>query len=205
MENNELQKIWKSLEAGNNQKSREELNLLLASKTSQTIYKLLAILGFSILVCLALLIFLFIAMLNRPGDLILFINNITLGLVTVISLVSAVWSWYKIQGNRYNQPLKNWLEERITLLSKGLYGRLSKLYIFLIPFLYVLVVLSIHVYFENKSFMEVLHTEESLISLLVGAPVGLVVAYVAAAKIRKYQKHHLEFLRDLHARLCQVQ
>jgi hypothetical protein len=133
--------------------------------------------------------------------LIYLINNATLGIVTIISLISGLLSWYKIQNNKYNQPLKNWLEARINLLSKWLTGRFSKLYLFLIPLLYVLTVLSIHVYFENKSFIDVLNTEESIIGLIVGTPVGLFVSYFAVRKIRKYQLHNLEFLKDLHGRL----
>lgn len=204
MENNELQKIWKTIDTGFNQKSKEELNLLLSSKTRQTINKFLVIMSISILVCVGLLIFLTITSLNRQDDLIYLINNATLGIVTTISLISGLLSWYKVQNNKYNQPLKNWLEARINLLSKWLTGRFSKLYLFLIPLLYVLTVLSIHVYFENKSFIEVLNTEESIIGLIVGAPVGLFVSYFAVRKIRKYQIHNLEFLKDLHGRLCNV-
>src|ERR1035437_6367973 len=160
MENNELQKIWKTIDTEINQKSKDELNLLLISKTKQTINKFLVIISISILVCIGLLIYLTITSLNRQNDLIYLINNATLG---IISLISGLLSWHKLQKNRYNQPLKNWLEGRINLLSKWLTGRLSKLYIFLIPFLYVLIVLSIHVYFENKLFIEVLKTEESII------------------------------------------
>jgi hypothetical protein len=204
MENNELQKIWKTIDIEINQKSKEELNLLLTSKTKQTINKFLVIMSISILVCVGLLIYLTITSLNRQNDLIYLINNLTLGIVTTISLISGLLSWYKIQNNKYNQPLKNWLEERINLLSKWLTGRFSKLYLFLIPLLYILTVLSIHVYFENKSFVEVLNTEESIIGLIVGTPVGLFVSYFAVRKIRKFQIHNLEFLKDLHERLCNV-
>ena len=41
MENNELQKIWKNIDIEINQKSKDELNLLLTSKTRQTINKFL--------------------------------------------------------------------------------------------------------------------------------------------------------------------
>lgn len=204
MENNELQKIWKTIDTEINQKTIDELNLLLTSKTKQTINKFLIILSISILISVGLLIFLAITSLNRLNDLIYLINNVTLGIVAIISLVSGLWSWFKIQNNKYNQPLKNWLESRINLLSKWLTGKFSKLYLFLIPVLYVLTVLSIHVYFENKSFIEVLNTEESIIGLLVGAPIGLFVSYFGAGKIRKYQLNNLEFLKDLHDRLCNV-
>lgn len=204
MENNELQKIWRTIDNEINQKTIDELNLLLTSKTKQTINKFLFIMGISILTSLGLLIFLVITSLNRQNDLIYIINNIALGLVTIISLISVLLSWYKIQNNKYNQPLKSWLESRINLLSKWLTGKFSKLYLFLIPLLYILTVLSIHVYFENKTFIDVLNTEESIIGFIVAAPIGLFVSYFGARKIRKYQLNNLEFLKDLYGRLCNV-
>lgn len=204
MENNELQTIWKTMDTEMNQKSKDELNLLLGSKTKQTINKFIAIIGFSVVVCVGLLIFLTITLFNRSNDLIYVINNITLGAITTISLISGLFAWYKIQNYKYNQPLKNWLESRITLLSNWLTGKSSRLYLFLIPFLYCLTVLSIHVYFENKLFIDVITTEESVIGLIVGAIFGLTVSYIAARKIRKYKKDNLEFLKDLHGRLCNL-
>lgn len=204
MENSELQKIWKTIDYEINQKSKDELNLLLSAKTKQTINKFAVVISVSILVCIGLLIYLTITSLNRQNDLIYLINNATLGIVTIIALVSGLLSWYKLQSNMYNQPLKNWLEARINLLSKWLTGRFSNLYLFLIPLLYVLTLLSIHVYFENKSFIEVLSTEESIIGLIVGTPIGLFISFFGAKKIRKYQLHNLEFLKDLHGRLSNV-
>lgn len=90
------------------------------------------------------------------------------------------------------------------MLSKWLTGKFSKLYLFLIPLLYVLTVFSIHVYFENKPFLEVLNTEESVVGLIIAAPIGLFVSYFAVNKIRKYQLQNLEFLKDLYNRLCNV-
>jgi hypothetical protein len=198
MENDELQKIWKNVDSEINQKTKDELNLLLTSKTKQTLNKFLVIISISILVSLGLLIYLTITSLNRQNDLIYLTNNITLGMITITSLISGLWSWYKFQNNKYNQPLKNWLEIRINILTKWLTGKYSKLYLFIIPLLYVLIVLSIHVYFENKPFIDVLKTEESIIGLIVGAPIGLFVSYYAARKIRKIQLQNLEFLKDLY-------
>jgi len=204
MENNELQKIWKTIDSEIIPKSKDELNLLLTSKARQTINKFLVIVCVSTLVCVGLLIYLTITSLNRQHDLLYLLNNAILGIITIIALISGLLSWYKIQNNRYNQPLKNWLEERIKILSEWLTGRFSKLYLFLIPLLYILTVLSIHVYFENKSFIEVLNTEESIIGLIVGTPIGLFVSYFGARKIRKYQLHNLEFLKDLLGRLEKI-
>lgn len=201
MENIELQKLWKNIDTEIKQKSKEELNLLLSSKTKQTINKFLLIMGFSNLVCIGILVYVTITALNRPDDLIYLINNVTLGVVTLISLFSGLYSWRKFQNYKYDQPLRDWLEVRINLLSKWLTGSYSKLYIFLMPFLYLLTVLSIHVYFENKSFIDVLNTEESVFGLIVGIPLGLFVSYYSVRKIRKYQLQNLDFLKDLYGRL----
>lgn len=204
MENNELQKIWKNIDTEINLKSNDELNLLLTSKAKQTINRFLIIIVLSIIVSAGVMVWLIITSLNRQDDLVLLINNATLGIVTIIAFVSGILSWYKLQNNKYNLPLRDWLEVRIKPLSKDLTGRFKNLYILLVPFLYILTTLSIHVYYEYKPYVEVLKTEESLIGLIVGTPIGLFVAYYLSRKIRKYQLHNLEFLKDLHGRLDNV-
>ena len=201
MENNELQKIWKNADLEIHQKSRVELNLLLTSITRQTLNKYLLIVGFGILSALGLIIFLTVTSLNRQDDTIYLINNITLGIIALISLVSGLISWYKLQNKDYNLPLRDWLTVMINHLTKLVKGKSNRLYVFILPVIYALTILSIHVYFENKPFMEVLGTEESIVSLIVGAPIGLIVAYITVGKIRKQQAKNLEFLKDLHARL----
>jgi hypothetical protein len=158
----------------------------------------------SILTSIGLIVFLLITSINRQDDLLYLINNSTLGLLTLISLISGLLSWYKIQNSKFSVPLKEWLNERINLLSIGLTGKFSKLYILLIPILYILTVLSINVYFGNKLFIEVLNSEENVIGLIIGTPIGLFVSYFAVRKIRKYQIQNLQFLKDLHSRLCNV-
>jgi len=204
MENLELQKIWKTIDNEINPKSKDELSLLLKSKAKQTLNKFIVILSTSILTSVGLVIFLVITALKRQDDLIYLINNALLGLLAIVSLISGVLSWYKIQNNKFSLPLKDWLSERISLLSKWLTGKFSKLYFFVIPILYALTVLSIHVYYENKSFIEVLNTEESIIGLIIAAPIGLFVSFFAVRKIRRYQLNNLNFLKDLHGRLCNV-
>ena len=204
MENNELQKIWKNADLEIHQKSRVELNLLLTSITRQTLNKYLLIVGFGILSALGLIIFLTVTSLNRQDDTIYLINNITLGIIALISLVSGLMSWYKLQNKDYNLPLRDWLTVMINHLTKLVKGKSNRLYVFILPFIYALTILSIHVYFENKPFLEVLGTGESIISLIIGAPIGLFVAYIAVGKIRKQQSKNLEFLKDLHDRLGNV-
>jgi hypothetical protein len=201
MENNEIENTWKNIDSEINLKSKDDLNLLLISRTRKTINKFLYVIGFSIFVCAGLIVFLIITSLNRKDDILYLVNNITLCLITIIALISSLSEWYKMQNNRYNQPLKSWLEERINLLSKELTGRYSKLNLFFIPVIYILTLLSIHVYFQNKSFIEVFKSEESIIGLIVGFPIGLFVSYFVANKIRKYYLRNLQYLKELHALL----
>ena len=204
MENIELQKIWKDADSEIHQKSKDELNLLLTYVTRQTINKFLFTMGAGILSGLGLLIFLTYTSLNRQYDLIYLINNIILGVIALISIVSGLMSWYKLQKKDSNQSLRSWLEVRINNLSKLVKGKSNKLYVLILPIIYALTVLSIHVYFENKPFLEVLGTEESMIGLIIGTPIGLFVSFYAVRKIRKHELNNLEFLKDLYDRLCNV-
>jgi len=204
MENNEWKDLRKSIESEITPLSKEELNLMLESKTKQTVNKYIVILGVSVAVSAGLLIYLLITSLNRQDDLFFLLNNALLGILTLGSLISGLWSWYKLQNNLYDLPLKFWLEERIEFLSRWLNRKSAKWSLFLIPVLYVLIVLSVHVYFEHRLFVEVLQTEESLVGLIVGAVVGLTVSFYVFRKIRKYQLDNLEFLRRLYQKLCDV-
>jgi len=201
METNDLQNTWKNIGIELNSKTRDELNQLLTSKTRKAMNNFLSIIALDIIVCVGLIVFLMITALNRPGDLIYQVNNSILGLVTVISLISSLYSLKKLQNNKYNSPLKDWLEQRIRLLSKWLLGKYSKSYIVLLPILMVLIMLSIHVYYEHKPFVEVMKNEESIYGLIAGFIIGLFVSFYAVNKIRKYQLKNLEFLKELHRRL----
>ncbi len=203
MENNDMHNIWKSIDSGISPKSKAELNALLISKIWKTINKFLYIIGISVFFSAGLLIFLTVTALNRKDDLPYLINNATLGIVTVISLVSGFISWHNLNKNKFNEPLKSWLERRIKVLTKWLTGRNSKLYIVIIPFIYIPAILSIHVFYEHKPFIEVLKTGESVYGLIAGTVAGLIVAYVAVRKIRKYQLHQLGSLQEVYDRLCQ--
>ena len=83
-------------------------------------------------------------------------------------------------------------------------GRYSKLHIVLIPILVAMIMLSIHVYYEYKPFLEVMKDGESVYGLIAGFTVGLFVSFFAVSKIKKYQLKNLEFLNDLHGQLCNI-
>ena len=201
METNDLQNTWKNIDAEIQSKTSIELNQLLTSKTRKTINKFLIFIGIDIIVCVGLIVFLIITALNRPGDLIYQVNNSILGLITLISLIASLYSWNKLQNKELNIPLKSWLEKRINLLSKWLLGKYSKSYIIFMPFLVAMIMLSIHVYYEYKPFVEVMKSEESIYGLIVGFVIGLSVAFYAVNKIRRYQLKNLEFLKEMYGRL----
>lgn len=204
METNELQNIWKNIDTEINSKTVQELNQLLSARISQTMNKFLFIISLDIAVCIGLIVFLIITALNRQGDMIYQVNNSVLGLITLISLIASLYSWNKLKNNKVNLPLKEWLEQRIKMLSKWLTGKYSKSYVVLIPILMLLLMFSIHVYYEYKPFPEVMKDSESIYGLVAGFAIGLFVSFFTVSKIRKYQLRNLEFLNDLHSRLCNI-
>ena len=201
METNEFQNIWKNAGSEINFKSSDELNQILTAKIRKTINKFLLILGIDIVVCIGLIVFVVITALNRHNDILYLVNNSMLGTITLTSLIVSLLSLKKIQNNKYNLSIKDWLEQRIKLLSGWLLGKYSKLYVVIIPILLVLINLSIHVYYEYKPFMSVMRDGESIFGLIIGFAVGLVVSFYALKKIRKYQIDMLEFLKKLHSSL----
>jgi hypothetical protein len=196
-----LQNIWKNIDSEIKHKTINELNQSLAAKTRKTINKFLIFLIIDIVVCPGLIIFLTITALNRQADLLYQLNNAVLGLITLISLIVSLLMLNKLQNNKFNLPLKDWLEQRISLLSKWATGKFSKFYIVLLPLLIVMINISIHVYYEYKPFLEVMKNEASVIGLTVGFIVGLVVSLFVVNKIRRYQIKILGYLKELYAQL----
>lgn len=204
MENNELQNTWKNIDAEINRKTTDELDQYLTAKCRKTMNKFLFLLSIDIVTAIGLIAFLIITAFNRQGDLIYQSNNLILGAITLSAMVVSFLSLKKLQVNKYNLPLKEWLEQRIKLLSQWLLGRYSKLHIVLIPILVAMIMLSIHVYYEYKPFLEVMKDVESIYGMVAGFTVGLFVSLFAVSKIRKYQLKNLEFLKDLHRQLCNI-
>jgi hypothetical protein len=204
MENNELQAIWKTLNIAGQQRSKEELQLLLRSKARHTMNRFVTETLISILISAGLFVYLIITSINRADDMYYLTINIILLVITLISLVSGYLSWKTLRGSPSDQPLKVWLEQRTNVLTKWLYGRYCKLYLYLIPPLFILILLSIHVYFEFKPFLEVLNNAESVTGLLVALPIGLFVSFFTAGRIRRLRKQQLEFLLDLQTRLLGI-
>ena len=202
MEDKELQQIWKNVEVELPEKSKSELNLLLTSKAEQVLGKFRLTMTFSVITSSCFLFFLIISASYRQNDVLYLINNLILAIITLSAFITGIFSLRKTQNKTFDQSLKSWLESRIKALSAWLTGRFSKLYLFLLPLFYLLSVLSFYVFFSNTSLMESFQNKGALTGLLVGVPIGLFTAYFVIVKIRKYQIKNLEFLQDLHKRLC---
>jgi hypothetical protein len=201
MGTDKLQSIWKNIDSEIKLKTINELNQSLAAKSRQTINIFLVFLAIDIFVCVGLIIFLIITALNRQGDTLYLVNNGVLSLITLISLVVSVLLWNKLQSNKFNLPIKEWVGQRIRLLSRWAMGKYSKFYIVLLPVLLVMINISIHVYYEYKPLTEVMRNSESVIGLIVGFIVGLVVSFYAVNKIRRYQIKNLGYLKEMYDQL----
>jgi len=204
MKDNELKNTWINIDAEINRKTTDELDQYLTAKCRKTMNKFIFLNFIDIVTAIGLIAFLIFTSFNRRGDLIYQTNNLILGLITLSALVISFFSLKKLQGNRFNLPLKELLEQRIKLLSGWLLGKYSKLYIVLIPVLVAMIMLSIHVYYEYKPFLEVMKDGESIYDLVAGFTIGLFVSFFAVSKIRKYQLKNLEFLKDLHGQLSNI-
>lgn len=202
METNRLQNIWKNNETNIKLKTTSELNQSLDSKSRQTINKFLIFTVIDVVVCVGVILFLIMTALNRQDDTLYLANNAILGLVTLISLVISILSLNKLHSNKFNLPLKVWVEQNINLLSRWLLGKYTKLYLIILPILLLMINLSIHVYYEYKPLIEVIKNVESLIGLIIGFIVGVIVSFYALNKIRRYQIKNLGYLKEIHDRLC---
>lgn len=198
MENNDLQNIWKGIDSGISQKSKDELYSLLMEKASRAINKFLAIIIVSVSCSVGLILWLILTSVNRPDDKIFLINNAMIGLITICALAAGITNWHKLQDKRFDQPVKQWLEERIIHLSKNRTRPFARLYILLLPLMCIMITLSIHVYYENSSFREVLRAGDSIAGLVAGITTSIAAALFVNLRLRKFTSANLEYLKDLH-------
>lgn len=208
MENNEMQLIWRTLNADIKQKSKDELNLLLTSKAKQVFSEILILNITAIPVCIGLMVWLIISTANRIDDIAYVANNLLLGLIVLFALFYLIRGWHRYRRGKMDKPVKEWLGIEISLLSKWLIGKYSKIDFYLIPILFVLSFLSIHVYFSDLSFIEVFRSDkfinEDVWGLIIFTPILFVGLYYSMIKLRQRQMKKLQFLKDLHERLCNV-
>jgi hypothetical protein len=208
MENNELQLIWRSLDSDIERKSKDELNLLLTSKARQVFTELLILDITAIPVCIGLMVWLIVSTANKLDDRLYVANNILLGSIVLFGLFYLIREWHRFKRSKMDKPVKEWLETEIDLISKWLTGKYRAVNFYLIPVLYVLSVSSIHVYYSDLYFIEVFCSgkfiNEDMWGFIIFTPILFAGLFYSLIKLRKYQMKKLQFLKDLHGRLCNV-
>ncbi len=198
MTTDSLHNIWKHVDSGIEQKPEKELDSILERKIKKTMNKFYMSLAVSVTVSVGFLVFLIMAAINKPDDILYQVNNYTLAALVLFSLGSSLWSWYKLQNNRNNLPLKEWLEVRIGWLSGWLH---NKLVYFLLPVLFLMTFFSLHFYDPYLSFTGEALKTEMLIGVAVGLLVGGIVVFFVFRSKRRYYLRKLEYLKKLHDEL----
>jgi hypothetical protein len=136
---------------------------------------------------------------DRWDDIYYRVNNLSIGVVTLFALVSELFSLNTFRKKQSGFSLKEWLEKSISLINKDLKQRISY---YILPFIAVPTILSIHVYYSQDSFLDIFKNEETIFGLIFGFLIGILVAYVFIVKYRKYQLKNLGYLKELYHRLC---
>lgn len=208
MENNELQKIWKTMDIKINNKSKDELKLLLESKAKQVFNEFLILQITAIPVCVGVMVWLIISTVNKFDDRLYIANNILLGIIILFALFYEIREWHRFKQNKKDKPVIEWLEIEIKLLSKWLVGKYRNISFYLIPLLYILTFLSIHVYYSGLYFIEVFLSEkflqEDIWGIIIFTPILFIGLFYSLVKLRKHQIRKFQFLKDLHSRICNV-
>lgn len=198
MEDNELQKIWKSIDSKIESKSEGELRNILEDKTRKTMRKFYISSIVIFIVTAGFFTFLAISLINRWDDIYYRINNLFIAVITLVALISEILTIRLLRKNRSAYSLKEWIEKSIAHIHKELYQRISY---YILPIIAIPSILSIHVYFSHNAFLDIFKDEESIYGLIFGFIVGMIVAYIFIYRYRKYQRRNLEYLEGLYERL----
>jgi di/tricarboxylate transporter len=198
MKTEKILDTWKKIDSEVKPKTKEEMEQILSNKVKRTVNKFAVLIIIDLVCSIGLTTFLIITSLNRMNDTYYLINNISLGLIVIAAMITSIWSLKKLHEGKFYPTLKEQLEQRIELLSKWLNGEYKWIYIVITPIILLMVLISIHVYYEYMPLVDVLKNDDSLFGMLFGFPIGLFVAYFTIQKIRKHQLVYLKNLKELH-------
>ncbi len=201
MKDEELKTVWGNLGSDKDQVTRGELSDILNRKVKGIKRRFYTVLGISSAVSVVVITLLVKASVDRSSDVLYVWNNVLLGLITLISLVSALYSWYRLGQSRYATSIKESVERDIEMIRTSLYGKFRYAHWIVIPLIYVLLLLSINVYFDGRTFIEVMRSGEAVTALISGLIVGLPVSYFVESRIRKYHKSNLKRLEVLYEKI----
>ena len=202
MENNDLQKIWKSIDSKIEPKSDNELQRILESKSRKILSRFYFANLATFLITAGFFTFLILSLINRWDDIYYRINNLVIGVVSLIALVFELFALRILKKNQPAYSLKEWIESSISYLNRELKQRFSY---YILPFIAIPTILSINVYFSQDSFADIFKDEKSIYGLIFGFIGGMIVGYVFLFRYRKYQTKNLNYLKELYDRLCKVE
>ncbi len=201
MGKNDLHNAWQSISYLSKAKTRNELAVIIETKAKKAINKFRLITAISGIVSIGLIIFLTLTALNRLNDTWYVLNNILLGLITIASLISALKASYSLSKRDSSISIKQWLKKNIMMISGSLNGKYKYLSLLVIPIVFILILLSINVYFSNMQYIEVFSSEKSTVALIVGFIIGLTVSFFVERKLHKYHLQNLHYLEELYRKI----
>jgi len=198
MKSDKLKAVWKEYTdnlAGNRHLNKEEIFVILNRSTKNEISKLAQNLIFEMIISVLLIGFLVYTAISRIND--YYFLSLCILTIIVTIIVTIIYLKKYIQFNR----LKHSNESLFSVLTKiipacGSYRLTYRTLIIIIPYCVMLMII-IHVFFENKPLKVVLSESESLWGLCAGALVGITTAYFFGKWfIKKFYKVHLNRLKQ---------
>ncbi len=203
MERDELKELWKNTGDKTPEVSRNKLEQILESKAKSTMNRFLMVFGIAGIISLSVITFVIITALYRKEDILYVINSTVLGILTIASLVSALWSLRRLSETKYSLPLKQLLEKNIKMISRSLNGWHRAVSILIIPVLFILLMMSINVYFSGMSYLDVISSGESVTALIAGLLVGLPISYYVENQFYRYHVKNLNEFKRLYKHLTE--
>lgn len=199
MKRDELQNIWRKGDGSIEMKSSEELNRILDAKMKVIMKKHFFVNFISVSVGIILITLLIYAGIKRSYDSYYMINNIILCIIVSCCVIMGILSYSRMNNNKKGIPLRDWLKYRIQEISKS-----QKRYPVRCLFAFFMVLpcyLSFFVYFINRPFIEVIHSEQFYPSFLIVFFSGTFSALLAIRNIKVYHQKNLDKLKKLYNEL----
>jgi membrane protein DedA with SNARE-associated domain len=204
MENDELKQLWSGAGVEALSMTKDELKSILGAKIQKSMNRFILITSVAALTSAGVLVFLLITGMERKSDPLYVINNLTLGILTITSLILSLVSWYRLGKADYSFSMSEMIRRKRDMISRSLYSPYRKVKVLVIPLLFVLTVMAINVFYSGMTYAEVLNSEESLAALIAGVVVGLPVSFYVERKLYKQQLSYLNELKDLYRQLVSV-
>ncbi|MBI9036630.1 MAG: hypothetical protein JEY97_00735 [Bacteroidales bacterium] len=200
MEKEEIKNIWKNIDDSSIKINYQEINKILIKKNKKIMKKIQLNLALSIVLSLGMITYLVITSISRFSDYYLLTINSILFVMTLAFLISYLRYFKNIQGfDTTKGNLKETMKDKIHMLRNS--TKRFKYGFVVVGFYFVLLIISIHVFFENKFFVTVFDETESIWGLLFGVLIGAIVTFTVFRKYLKYYDENIlrmeENLKDL--------